>query len=63
MSMAVMVVVFIGIVGLLLWWNAALRSRRVTELKEFAAQGGYTWSERDANESADLFARTRKYSP
>jgi hypothetical protein len=49
MSMAVMVVVFIGIVGLLLWWNAALRSRRVTELQEFAAHGKFTWSERDAS--------------
>ena len=44
-----MIAVFIGIVGLLLWWNAALRSKRVTELKEFAAQGKFTWSERDAS--------------
>jgi hypothetical protein len=48
MSMAVMTVVFISIVGLIIWWNVALRAKRVTALKEFAAQGGFTWSERDA---------------
>ena len=49
MSMAVMVVVFIGIVGLIIWWNAALRAKRVAEFKELAAQSGFTWSDRDAS--------------
>jgi hypothetical protein len=49
MSMAVMIVVFIGIVGLLLWWNAALRSKRVAELREFAVRNKFTWSEREAS--------------
>lgn len=49
MNMAVVVIVFIGIVGLVWWWNTAMRAKRVAELKEFAAQHGFTWSEKDAS--------------
>ena len=47
--MAVVVLVFIGIVGLVIWWNIAMRAKRVAELKELAAQNGFTWSEKDAS--------------
>jgi hypothetical protein len=49
MSMAVVIVLFIGIVGLVIWWNMAMRAKRVAEFKELAAQGGFTWSEKDAS--------------
>jgi hypothetical protein len=49
MSIAVVIVVFISIVGLVIWWNMAMRAKRVAELKEFAGQSGFTWSEKDAS--------------
>ena len=62
MSMAVVVVVFIGIVGLVIWWNVAMRAKRVAEFKELATQTGFTWSERDASWASPFTGHFRLFT-
>ncbi|HUI92622.1 MAG TPA: hypothetical protein VLX68_10280 [Chitinivibrionales bacterium] len=47
MNSFIIITVFIGIIGLLIWWNATLRAKRVTDLKEFAVRNDFIWSDRN----------------